>query len=93
MYVIHLIILINIFGVMIDNKRFVLYCIVISLRSFGPRLREYMHQKKALGQSFFLMHIFPQNFNEINVSFQNDIGFFGPVPKYWATGLVNTLGD
>jgi hypothetical protein len=50
-----------------------------------------MHQKKALGQSFFLMHIFPQNFNEINVSFQNDIGFFGPVPKYWATGLVNTL--
>jgi hypothetical protein len=42
-----------------------------------------MHQKKALGQSFFLMHIFPQNFNEINVSFQNDIGFFRPVPKYW----------
>jgi hypothetical protein len=41
MYVIHLIILLNILGVMIDNKRFVLYCIVISLRLFGPRLREY----------------------------------------------------
>ena len=28
MYVIHLIILLNILGVMIDNKRFVLYCIM-----------------------------------------------------------------
>jgi len=31
MYVIHLIILLNILGVMIDNKRFVLYCIVYIL--------------------------------------------------------------
>ena len=23
-------------------------------------LREYMHQKKALAQSFFLMHVFPE---------------------------------
>ena len=29
MYVIHLIILLNILGVMIDNKRFVSYCIVL----------------------------------------------------------------
>ena len=26
-----------------------------------------MHQKKALGRSFFLMHVFPQNFYEINL--------------------------
>jgi hypothetical protein len=26
-----------------------------------------MHQKKAPGQIFFLMHVFPQNFNEINL--------------------------
>jgi len=34
---------------------------------FGPGLWEYMHQKKAPGRSFFLMHVFPQNFNEINL--------------------------
>ena len=41
MYVIHLIILLNILGVMIDNNRFVLYCIIyLTLYTFSFEINE-----------------------------------------------------
>jgi hypothetical protein len=41
MYVIHLIVLLNILGVMIDNKRFVLYCIIyLTLYTFSFEINE-----------------------------------------------------
>ena len=67
LYVIHLIILLNILGVMIDNKRFVLYCIVYPIHN-GSCHKQHMINNDKLNHEKPQLQLWIDSLNEMFLS-------------------------